>query len=153
MPGSTNRSQSGHSVSSFSSAPSRESVVSRLEDGARSELMELGEGVVVGIFGVLFTIVKERYNTGVRFLLAKLAFDFFQLLTVVFTPGDGWAINQDLWLWKAIQVLQVEDVMRPRGYIIFLITLYTMIALLGVAVVLAVWVAWCFQHRNFPFVW
>lgn len=29
MPGSTNRSQSGHSVSSFSSAPSKESVVSR----------------------------------------------------------------------------------------------------------------------------
>jgi hypothetical protein len=32
---------------------------------------QMVQGFVVGVFGVLFTIVKERYNTGVRFLLVK----------------------------------------------------------------------------------
>ncbi|KXZ56445.1 hypothetical protein GPECTOR_1g399 [Gonium pectorale] len=150
MPGSVSRSQSGLSQSSFSSAPS---VVSRFEDGASNELLDWGEGFVVGVYGVLFTIVKERYNTGVRWLLIKLALDFAQLFTVVFKPSDGWIIDEDLWLWKLLRMLQFVDWIRPRGYSIFLAALYTMIGLLAVAVALSAWVAWCFQHRSFPFVW
>ncbi len=46
---------------------------------------------------MLFTIVKERYNTGLRFLLVKLALDFVQLFALVFKPADGWVFDQDLW--------------------------------------------------------
>ncbi len=49
------------------------------------------------LFGVLFTIVKERYNTGLRFLLVKLALDFVQLFALVFKPSDGWVYDQNLW--------------------------------------------------------
>ncbi|GFR41359.1 hypothetical protein Agub_g2042 [Astrephomene gubernaculifera] len=50
-------------------------------------------------------------------------------------------------------MLQFEDFIRPRGYSFLLAALYLVIALLLVAVALSSWVAWCFQHRNFPFVW
>ncbi|KAG2446182.1 hypothetical protein HXX76_000775 [Chlamydomonas incerta] len=108
---------------------------------------------MVGVFGVLFTIVKERYNTGIRWLLLKIALDFLQLFTVVFKPSDGWVIKQDLWLWKLLRTFQFEDFIKPRGYTIFLVALYTMIGLLVFALVLSAWVAWCFQERSFPAVW
>ncbi|KAG2440500.1 hypothetical protein HYH02_010378 [Chlamydomonas schloesseri] len=147
--------KSQSTVSSFSSAPSRDSVASRLdhEGGGTLDLLDWGQGFMVGVFGVLFTIVKERYNTGIRWLLLKIALDFLQLFTVVFKPNDGWVIKQDLWLWKLLRMLQFDDFIKPRGYTIFLVALYIMIGLLVFALVLSAWVAWCFQQRSFPAVW
>ncbi|GIL45019.1 hypothetical protein Vafri_2438, partial [Volvox africanus] len=150
MPASVSRSQrSSSSVGSASSA-----FLDKLEaEASGADILDNSSALQAGIFGVLFTVTKEKYNTGWRFLLLKLVLDYLQLFTLTFSDSEPWVFDDKNVLWKVAQTVNIDQVIAPLGYNFFIGLLYIMIGLLVLMMGLSLWVAWCFKNRSFPSVW
>lgn len=71
----------------------------RLEaEASGTDLLDTKSSIQNGIFGVLFTITKEKLDTGLAISLLRFGVDFIQLFSLVFYPPIfGWHVNQDFW--------------------------------------------------------
>ncbi|GFR50532.1 hypothetical protein Agub_g12802 [Astrephomene gubernaculifera] len=150
MPGSVSRSQrSSSSVGSASSA-----FLDKLEaEASGADILDNSSALQAGIFGVLFTVTKEKYNTGWRFLLLKLVLDYLQLFTLIFTNHEPWVFDESSVLWRVASAVNVDQLIAPLGYNFFIGLLYLMMGGLVAVMGLSLWVAWCFKNRSFPSVW
>lgn len=71
----------------------------RLEaEASGTDLLDTSSTVQNGVFGVLFTVTKEKFTNGWRFFILRFSLDFIQLFSLVFYPAIyGWNVNQSLW--------------------------------------------------------
>jgi hypothetical protein len=49
------------------------------------------------VFGVVYTLSKEKHGQSYKFAAAMLVLDFLQLFVLIFDPSFGWHINESLW--------------------------------------------------------
>lgn len=94
----------------------------RLEaEASGTDLLDTSSSLQSGVFGVLFTITKEKLNNGWKFFVLRFSLDFIQLFSLVFYPPIfGWRVNTDLWWGRAcrrstaVQLMQPHPCPRPR---------------------------------------
>ncbi|GFR51067.1 hypothetical protein Agub_g13391 [Astrephomene gubernaculifera] len=88
---------SSASVSSYGS-----SVEGSIAGGLRPNALQPGDDdnifdephtVQLGIFGVLYTVSKEKQLTSVKFAFFRFFLDFLQLWLLVVNPAYGWDID------------------------------------------------------------
>ncbi|GAX78754.1 hypothetical protein CEUSTIGMA_g6191.t1 [Chlamydomonas eustigma] len=108
--------------------------------------------VMSGVFGVIYTVSRERSATW-RFLSFKILLDLWQLLTLTINTQYGWAINGTQTWWQVLDFIQLTSFMSFRGLSFFLICLYIFVALLMFTLGLCIWVAYSFKKKQFDHVW
>ncbi|GLC42489.1 hypothetical protein PLESTB_001103800 [Pleodorina starrii] len=143
----------GSSKSSFSAKRQRPGTEQEHDHG--DNLLDRGSSLEYGIFGVLFTLSKEKGEHRIRhrWVLLKILLDGWQLFTTVINPiRHNWNINPDGTAWVIVGVLNFTW-LGDRGYDVYIAVLYAMLALLAINIVMCVWVAWCFKEHKFPVVW
>ncbi|GLI64845.1 hypothetical protein VaNZ11_008226 [Volvox africanus] len=118
-----------------------------------NDLLEQNQTVQAAVFGVLYTLAKEKLDTSKRFAVARLVLDFLQCFILIVNPAYGWSIDTAAWYWKAIKWVHFSNPIVAKGYHFFVSILYSLAAALAVSVVLCVWVGWCFKNDRFPYVW
>ncbi|GLC70645.1 hypothetical protein PLESTF_001017600 [Pleodorina starrii] len=145
---------SGASVSSFGSAHA--SGVEGLRPPAAGEddhPLDEPHTIQLGIFGVLYTVSKEKDLTSIKFAFFRLFLDFLQLWLLVVNPSYGWAINAHNRAWEVVSFIQLNAFLSNRGYNLFLGMFYVFVGLLGLNLALSVWVAHSFSNNRFEYVW
>ncbi|EFJ49262.1 phosphate acetyltransferase [Volvox carteri f. nagariensis] len=145
-------SASGASSAATGGKPNASAAILEAE-ASGADILDNSSALQAGIFGVLFTVTKEKYNTGWRFLTLKLVLDYLQLFTLTFTDTEPWVFDDKNILWKVAQTVNIDQVVAPLGYNFFIGLLYIMVGLLMLMMGLSLWVAWCFKNRSFPSVW
>ncbi|PNH03659.1 Tiny macrocysts protein B [Tetrabaena socialis] len=106
-----------------------------------------------GLFGVLYTVSKEKKLSSVSFAFFRMFLDFLQLWLLVVNPSYGWVIGAKTKVWQVVSFIQLNDFLGARGYTTFLVLLYVFVGLLAVNLVISVWVAHSFSNNRFEFVW
>ncbi|KAG2450719.1 hypothetical protein HYH02_004557 [Chlamydomonas schloesseri] len=122
-------------------------------DVGANDLLEQNQTVQAAVFGVLYTLAKEKLDTSKRFAFAKLILDFLQCFILIVNPSYGWAIDTNAWYWKAIKWVHFSNPIIAKGYNFFVAILYVLAAALAISIMLCVWVGWCFKNDRFPYVW
>ncbi|GIL50716.1 hypothetical protein Vafri_6834 [Volvox africanus] len=143
----------GSSKSSFTPKRDRSAIDQDQEQG--DNLLDRRSSLEYGIFGVLFTLSKEKseHRIRIRWVLLKILLDGWQLFTTVISPErQPWSIKSDSMSWLVIGVLNFTW-LGNLGYGVYLAVLYSVLALLAINIGMCVWVAWCFKEHKFPVVW
>ncbi|GLC33063.1 hypothetical protein PLESTB_000374500 [Pleodorina starrii] len=122
-------------------------------DVGANDLLEQNQTVQAAVFGVLYTLAKEKLDRSKRFAVARLVLDFLQCFILIVNPAYGWSIDTAAWYWKAVKWVHFSNPIVAKGYHFFVSILYSLAAALAVSVVLCVWVGWCFKNDRFPYVW
>lgn len=47
-----------------------------------------------GLFGVLYTLAKEKFDSSKRWAIARLVLDFIQCFVLVVRPSLPWSIDE-----------------------------------------------------------
>ncbi|GAX73193.1 hypothetical protein CEUSTIGMA_g646.t1 [Chlamydomonas eustigma] len=115
--------------------------------------LEQSQSFMTSIFGVLFTLSKEKVDTSARFIVGKYILEFMQLLFLVASPSYGWHIDQSNFIWKVVTYVNFMNPIVNMGYGFYVGILYTVSVLLLISLILCVWVGYCFHLQRFPFVW
>ncbi|CAG9461054.1 unnamed protein product [Pedinophyceae sp. YPF-701] len=102
------------------------------------------------VFGVLFTLSKEKYNTSWKFALLDIILNWVQLLLLVLSGVFPWDMGE---FGEVANNLGVPELMKDGGYAVFNATFYVLFAVTVVSVALCGWVAHNFVTNRFPFVW
>ncbi|KAG2488179.1 hypothetical protein HYH03_013320 [Edaphochlamys debaryana] len=123
-----------------------------LSPGDEGDFLE-SASISLGVFGVLYTVTKEKQLTSTQFTAFRLFLDFLQLWLLVVNPAYGWDIEADSTWWKVISFVQLNSFLGDMGYRFFLAVLYVFIGLLAVNVAFSVWVARSFSQNRFEYVW
>ncbi|GLC40592.1 hypothetical protein PLESTM_001090800 [Pleodorina starrii] len=144
---------SGASVSSFGSTRSSGDGLKPIAGDEENVFDESSNIIQLGIFGVLYTVSKEKNLTSVKFAFFRLLLDFLQLWLLVVNPSYGWAINAKNTAWEVVSFIQLNAFLAARGYTFFLGIFYLFVGLLGVNLALSVWVAYSFSNNRFEYVW
>ncbi|KAG2493479.1 hypothetical protein HYH03_008295 [Edaphochlamys debaryana] len=118
-----------------------------------NDLLEQNQTIQAAVFGVLYTLAKEKLDTSKRFAFARLVLDFLQCFILIVNPTYGWEIDTSAWYWKAINWVHFSNPIISKGYNFFVAILYTLAGALAVSIALCVWVGWCFKNDRFPYVW
>ncbi|GLI60726.1 hypothetical protein VaNZ11_002824 [Volvox africanus] len=143
----------GSNKSSFTPKRDRSAIDQDQEQG--DNLLDRRSSLEYGIFGVLFTLSKEKseHRIRIRWVLLKILLDGWQLFTTVISPDrQPWSIKSDSMSWFVIGVLNFTW-LGQLGYGVYLAVLYSVLALLAINIGMCVWVAWCFKEHKFPVVW
>ncbi|GIM04869.1 hypothetical protein Vretimale_9356 [Volvox reticuliferus] len=143
----------GSAKSSFTTKRDRSGIDQDQDQG--DNLLDRRSSLEYGIFGVLFTLSKEKseHRIRIRWVLLKILLDGWQLFTTVIAPErQAWSIQPHSVAWSIIGVLNFTW-LGHLGYGVYLAVLYSMLALLAINIGMCVWVAWCFKEHKFPVVW
>jgi hypothetical protein len=105
------------------------------------------------LFGVLYTMAKEKFDSSSRLAVLKIILDFIQFFLLVVRPSYGWDIDQSSWLWKAISWVTFVDPLLQKGYDFYIGVQLTIAALLLLSILLCIWVGYCFKNDHFPYLW
>lgn len=54
-----------------------------------NDILEQNQNFQSAVFGVLYTLAKEKYDTSKRFAVAKLVLDFIQSFVLIVNPAFG----------------------------------------------------------------
>ncbi|KAJ9529670.1 hypothetical protein QJQ45_014402 [Haematococcus lacustris] len=87
------------------------------------------------------------------FVIFRLFLDWLQLFLLIVNPSYGWAIDPSNKVWQAFSFIQLNYFMTARGYLFFLVCLYTMSGCLVTNLALCIWVSKSFQANKFDHVW
>ncbi|KAL6757143.1 hypothetical protein V8C86DRAFT_1716601 [Haematococcus lacustris] len=136
------------SVSSFGSGVSG---VDNVEPDS-NDAQEVQEPVLGGLFGVLFTVSKEKAPSR-PFVIFRLFLDWLQLFLLIVNPAYGWTIDPGNKVWQAFSFLSLNYFMSARGYTFFLACMYILAVCLFANLALCIWVSHSFQQNKFDHVW
>ncbi|CAG9466689.1 unnamed protein product [Pedinophyceae sp. YPF-701] len=120
-----------------------ESVAKRLGGKERKSVKE-------AVFGVLFTLSKEKYNTSWKFALADVFLNWIQLMLLVLSGVFPWDLGG---FGKVANDLGVPELLRSGGYDVFCAVFYILFAVLAFSLSLCIYVAQNFLTDRFPYVW
>ncbi|CAG9460435.1 unnamed protein product [Pedinophyceae sp. YPF-701] len=103
------------------------------------------------VYGVLFTLSKEKYNTSWKFALADVFLNWAQLMLLLLPQGIfPWDLGG---FGKVAFNLGVPELLRSAGYAGFNVVFYSMFAVLAISLALCAYVAQNFRTNKFPYVW
>ncbi|KAL6754986.1 hypothetical protein V8C86DRAFT_270236 [Haematococcus lacustris] len=147
-------SESGNSSSSFGSGIESDasSSAAALKPGTYDDEGAPALSFEAGVFGVLYTVSKEKAPR-LWFVIFRLFLDWLQLFLLIVNPSYGWAIDPSNKVWQAFSFIQLNYFMTARGYLFFLVCLYTMSGCLVTNLALCIWVSKSFQANKFDHVW
>ncbi|KAL6757720.1 hypothetical protein V8C86DRAFT_1620236 [Haematococcus lacustris] len=140
-------SESGQSASSFGSGVSGVENIETTE-----EQNEMQAPFINGVFGVLYTVSKEK-SPPRPFVAFRLFLDWLQLFLLIVNPQYGWNINPGNKVWQAFSFISLNYFMSARGYTFFLACMYSMAFCLWANLALCIWVSRSFQQNKFDHVW
>ena len=59
--------------------------------------MENNHDIAAAVFGVVYTLSKDKRGQSYRFAAAHMVLDFLQLFLLIFAPNFGWHMKENLW--------------------------------------------------------
>jgi hypothetical protein len=62
--------------------------------GGAGDLLEQNQSMQAGLFGVLYTLAKEKFDSSKRWAIARLVLDFIQCFVLVVRPSLPWSIDE-----------------------------------------------------------
>eukprot|EP00891_Asterochloris_glomerata_P000486 jgi/Astpho2/486/Aster-x0440 len=105
------------------------------------------------VFGVLFTLSKEKLNTSWKYAMAVIILDFLQLSVFNLSPWFPWAFDKHIWVYRVFEYSQLQRLAQAGGQTVF----YIFMSLIAVIVVfsgcLCLFVAQNFRANSFPYIW
>lgn len=106
-----------------------------------------------GLFGVLFTLSKEKADASPRITVIKIVLEYMQLFFLIANPRFGWNIDESNPIWMIVSYVNFKNPLISQGYTFYLGILYTVSSVFVLSLILCVWVFFCFQRQRFPVVW
>ncbi|KAJ9529821.1 hypothetical protein QJQ45_022220 [Haematococcus lacustris] len=163
-------SESGQSASSFGSGVSGVENIETTE-----EQNEMQAPFINGVFGVLYTVSKEK-SPPRPFVAFRLFLDWLQLFLLIVSgkaqrhhcspdhlaqhgparhscQENGMAQPSAALVWQAFSFISLNYFMSARGYTFFLACMYSMAFCLWANLALCIWVSRSFQQNKFDHVW
>ncbi|KAG2497028.1 hypothetical protein HYH03_005031 [Edaphochlamys debaryana] len=113
----------------------------------------------MGLFGVLYTLSKEKVDGSKLVGVVKLVLDFLQQLVVLLAADYGWYpwvtewTDRLTWLWEGIGYLNFQQKLSDVSYQLYAGVLYGIGALLLLSLALCAYVGYCFRQHKFKYVW
>ncbi|GLI68263.1 hypothetical protein VaNZ11_012618, partial [Volvox africanus] len=144
--------------SSFGSQGSGKSSATKLikeaeKHGQSVENQNANNGFTTALFGVLFTLAKEKYSDSWKVAILTVIVDFLLILAIMFNLEYPWAVDPHSGIFKFFYMLEIHKPLSTAGYKFYVIVFYLLSAMLYVSVAICVWVAWCFKNDSFPYLW
>ncbi|GIL79405.1 hypothetical protein Vretimale_18290 [Volvox reticuliferus] len=144
--------------SSFGSQGSGKSSATKLiqeaeKHGKSVENQNSNNGFTTALFGVLFTLAKEKYSDSWKVAILTVIVDFLLILAIMFNLEYPWAVDPHNGIFKFFYMLEIHKPLSTAGYKFYVIVFYLLSAMLYVSVAICVWVAWCFKNDSFPYLW
>lgn len=65
--------------------------------GGNQDILDQNQSIEAGVFGVLYTLAKEKYDTSKKYAVIKLVLDFVQVFLLIVGKNFGWKIDEDMW--------------------------------------------------------
>jgi hypothetical protein len=62
--------------------------------GGAGDLLEQNQSMQAGLYGVLYTLAKEKYDSSRRWAFVRLVLDFIQCFVLVVRPSLPWKIDE-----------------------------------------------------------
>lgn len=54
-------------------------------------------GFMVGLYGVLYTLAKEKFSDSAKIAIANVVIDFTLIVVIFLNQEYPWVVNRDLW--------------------------------------------------------
>ncbi|KAJ9517439.1 hypothetical protein QJQ45_016807, partial [Haematococcus lacustris] len=123
-------------------------------NGEGDDILEDGQATYESmVFGLVYTVNKDKEDTPREFVVGRLALEFLQLWLLIANPDFGWQFDRSNKVFQLVSIINLKDFMGARGYPFYLAFMYmTFILLLGVLAVSG-WVGWCVQNNRLDQVW
>mmetsp|Transcript_27721 Transcript_27721/g.51210 ORF Transcript_27721/g.51210 Transcript_27721/m.51210 type:complete len:913 (-) Transcript_27721:139-2877(-) len=144
-------SSSGSSYSASSSMSSSPKLRAGLNNsGEKDDLLNAQQSLAHALFGLLFSIFKERNSgrTVWHWSLLSVVLDFWQLFSTIVIPSYGWTINplNKGWLYAT---MPNWEFIRVLSYTFYTAMLYCLIALIVIYIILGSYVTYTFNNQEF----
>ncbi|KXZ48338.1 hypothetical protein GPECTOR_28g744 [Gonium pectorale] len=123
------------------------------KNGESVENQNANNALLTALFGVLFTLAKEKYSDSWKIAVLTVVVDFFLILAIMLNLEYPWAVDPHNPLFKFLWMLEIHKPLAAAGYKFYVVVFYILSAMLYVSVIICVWVAWCFKNDSFPFLW
>ncbi|KAG2487286.1 hypothetical protein HYH03_014127 [Edaphochlamys debaryana] len=120
-------------------------------DGAENE--NQNNGFTTALFGVLFTLAKEKYSDSWKIAVLTVVVDFLLILAIMLNLEYPWVVDPKNALFKFFWMLELHKPLAGAGYKFYLVVFYILSGMLYLTVGICVWVAWCFKNDSFAFLW
>ncbi|KAG2497033.1 hypothetical protein HYH03_005036 [Edaphochlamys debaryana] len=149
------------SIGSFNSRGTRDTALPQTRDVEEADTDDLktDQGLEKGLFGVLYTLSKEKVDGSKLVGVVKLVLDFLQQVVVLLSADYGWYPWVDewtdrlTWLWEGIGYLNFQQELSKVSYQLYAGVLYGIGALLLLSLALCAYVGYCFRQHKFKYVW
>ena len=102
-------------------------------------------GLIVGLFGTLYTLAKEKFSDSAKVAVTTVIIDFILILVIFLNLGYPWVVNPDLFVWQVGYYAEIHKPLAAKGYVFYQAIFYVLVVLLYVSVGICFWVAWCFK--------
>mmetsp|Transcript_11543 Transcript_11543/g.30692 ORF Transcript_11543/g.30692 Transcript_11543/m.30692 type:complete len:2357 (-) Transcript_11543:153-7223(-) len=108
------------------------------------------------VFGVLYTLSKEKQSQKTIFAIFLVFVDFLQLLAFAFTPAFDWSIGNITVFQQVIDIasyFQLQNALQLAGYPAFIAGLALLSTLILFSIIVSLLVGHYFKTGNFKAVW
>ncbi|KAG2449445.1 hypothetical protein HYH02_005592 [Chlamydomonas schloesseri] len=147
------------SGSSRSSRQKHDVLPSDGQGGDGADEVEKGRPLETGLFGVLYTLSKERVDDSRAIATAKMLLDFLQQLVMLLGTQYGWFpwfttwTASLTWMWEGLSYLDFAAKLSDVSYVLYEVALYGIGGLLALSLALCAYVGYCFRRHRFTYVW
>eukprot|EP00898_Chlorokybus_atmophyticus_P005871 jgi/Chlat1/6285/Chrsp44S05780 len=117
------------------------------------DLLKKDSSIQDAVFGVLYTLSKEKYAQSRKFAIAAIILDFVQMVVFMIGAPFPWHFNTDNVLFKVVNYIQLNNPLVALGYPYFLVVFLLLSLMLVASAAMCVFVAHNFKTGHFPFVW
>ncbi|KAI7846027.1 hypothetical protein COHA_000564 [Chlorella ohadii] len=110
-------------------------------------------------FGVLYTLSKEKFSEGWRWVLTTMIVDYLQLAVFFIGNNFMWTMNFRAWQWKWLSWVCFTNMFPQHtglgngNYTFYQVVFYTLTVILVASFVLCVFVGHNFKTNSFPWLW
>ncbi|KAG2449443.1 hypothetical protein HYH02_005590 [Chlamydomonas schloesseri] len=129
------------------------------DDREDDDVATTSQAVELAVFGVLYTLSKEKVDGSRIVATLKMVLDFLQQLVVLLSPGYGWYpwveewTSKMTWLWEGLSYLDFQSKLSTMNYGVYMAFMYAIGALLAISLCLCAYVGYCFKRHKFTQVW
>ncbi|PRW21106.1 flagellar associated membrane [Chlorella sorokiniana] len=133
-------------------------------NGSEDVAAELAGGSLQGslqeaTFGALYTLSKEKFSEGWRWVLCTMIIDYLQLAVFFIGNNFMWTMNFRAWQWKRLSWVCFTNMFPPHtglgngNYTFYQVVFYTLTVILVASFVLCAFVGHSFKTGSFPWLW
>ncbi|DBA94392.1 TPA: hypothetical protein ACH3X1_001997 [Trebouxia sp. C0004] len=143
----------GSDAASTNSSDQGDAVPALAGDDDRTDLLKNQTSLQDSVFGVLFTITKEKLNNSWKYAMTVIILDVLQLLVFNLEDGFPWTFEKTNWEYHLFTDFQLQRLALRGGELVYMIFFWLLTAIVVVSAALCVFVAYNFRTNNFPYIW